>query len=65
MGLEEHDQEGRVITAEYPTFFLTTVYTPNAGEGLARLDYREGWDRDFREYVQWLDAGNLRSYVAT
>lgn len=55
MGIEEHDQEGRVITAEFPTFFLTTVYTPNAGEGLSRLDYREVWDREFREYVSWLD----------
>ncbi|SKC52216.1 exodeoxyribonuclease III [Ohtaekwangia koreensis] len=54
MGQEEHDQEGRVITAEYPTFFLVTVYTPNAGEGLARLDYRERWDKEFREYVNWL-----------
>lgn len=51
IGIEEHDQEGRVVTAEYPAFFLVTVYTPNAGEGLRRLDYREGWDRDFREYV--------------
>lgn len=54
MGIEEHDQEGRVITAEYPTYFLVTVYTPNAGEGLARLDYRECWDKDFNEYVNWL-----------
>lgn len=54
MGIEEYDQEGRVITAEYPTFFLTTVYTPNAGEGLARLDYRTKWDIAFREYLQWL-----------
>lgn len=54
MGMEEHDQEGRVITAEYPTFFVVTVYTPNAGEGLARLDYRERWDREFMEYLQWL-----------
>jgi exodeoxyribonuclease-3 len=54
IGIAEHDQEGRVITAEYPNFFLTTVYTPNAGEGLARLDYRERWDRDFMEYVIWL-----------
>jgi exodeoxyribonuclease-3 len=54
LGIAEHDQEGRVITAEYPTFFLTTVYTPNAGEGLARLEYRERWDRDFMEYVVWL-----------
>jgi len=54
MGMEEHDQEGRVITAEYPTLFVVTVYTPNAGEGLARLDYRERWDREFMEYLQWL-----------
>ena len=54
MGLEEHDQEGRVITAEYPTFFLITVYTPNAGDGLARLDYRERWDKEFTEYLSWL-----------
>ena len=51
LGLEDHDQEGRVVTAEYPFFFLVTVYTPNAGEGLRRLDYREGWDVAFREYV--------------
>lgn len=55
LGIEEHDQEGRVITAEYPNFFLITVYTPNSGEGLARLDYRTtSWDVAFREYVQWL-----------
>lgn len=51
IGIEEHDQEGRVVTAEYPSFFLVTVYTPNAGEGLKRLDYREAWDTAFREYV--------------
>lgn len=51
IGIEEHDQEGRVVTAEYPAFFLVTVYTPNAGEGLKRLDYREAWDNAFREYV--------------
>lgn len=55
MGIEEHDQEGRVITAEYPTFFVTTVYTPNSGDGLARLDYRTRWDRDFMEYILWLN----------
>lgn len=55
MGVEVHDQEGRVITAEYLNFFLVTVYTPNSGEGLARLDYREGWDREFLEYVIWLN----------
>ncbi len=50
-GLEEHDQEGRVICAEYQDFFLVTVYTPNSGSELKRLDYREKWDRDFRDYV--------------
>lgn len=55
IGIEEHDQEGRVITAEYPTFFVTTVYTPNSGDGLARLDYRTRWDKDFMEYILWLN----------
>jgi exodeoxyribonuclease-3 len=54
MGLEEHDQEGRVITAEFATYFVVTVYTPNSGDGLARLDYRERWDKEFREHVLWL-----------
>lgn len=54
LGFEEHDQEGRVITAEYPEFFLVTVYTPNSGEGLARLEYRQRWDIVFREYLEWL-----------
>jgi exodeoxyribonuclease-3 len=56
MNVEEHDQEGRVITAEYNDFFLVTVYTPNAGEGLKRLDYREKWDVEFRTYVVGLQA---------
>ncbi|MCD9014502.1 exodeoxyribonuclease III [Parachryseolinea silvisoli] len=54
LGLEEHDQEGRVITAEFATYFVVTVYTPNSGEGLARLDYRERWDKEFREHLLWL-----------
>jgi exodeoxyribonuclease-3 len=54
MGLEEHDQEGRVITAEFATYFVVTVYTPNSGDGLARLDYRERWDKEFMAHVQWL-----------
>ncbi|MBT1711272.1 exodeoxyribonuclease III [Fulvivirgaceae bacterium PWU5] len=54
MGLEEHDQEGRVIAAEFATYFVVTVYTPNSGDGLARLDYRERWDKEFMEYLQWL-----------
>lgn len=51
MGLELHDQEGRVITAEFLTYFLVTVYTPNSGEGLKRLDYRETWDEAFLEHI--------------
>lgn len=51
MNMEEHDQEGRVMTAEFKDFFLVTVYVPNAGEGLKRLDYREKWDTDFRKYL--------------
>ena len=51
MAIEEHDQEGRVITAEYDKFFLVTVYVPNAGEGLKRIDYRERWNADFTNYL--------------
>lgn len=51
----EHDNEGRVITVEYEEFFLVNVYTPNAQRGLARLDYRLGWEDDFRAYVRKLD----------
>ena len=54
IGLEEFDNEGRVITAEFINYFLVTVYTPNSGEGLARLDYRERWDTEFTNYLQWL-----------
>lgn len=54
IGIEEHDQEGRVLTAEFPEFYLVTVYVPNAGEGLKRLDYREKWDNDFRNYLDTL-----------
>jgi exodeoxyribonuclease III len=51
MNIEEHDQEGRVITAEFPEFYLVTVYVPNSGEGLKRLDYREKWNEDFTNYL--------------
>jgi exodeoxyribonuclease III len=54
IGIEEHDQEGRVVAAEYLQFFVVTVYVPNSGEGLKRLDYRETWDDAFREYVTTL-----------
>ena len=54
IGQEEFDQEGRVITAEYINYFLVTVYTPNSGDELARLDYRERWDSEFNNYLAWL-----------
>ena len=54
IGLEEFDNEGRVITAEFVNYFLVTVYTPNSGEGLSRIDYRERWDVEFCAYLAWL-----------
>lgn len=56
LGIEEHDREGRVITLEYKDFYLITVYTPNAQEGLARLDYRMKWEDDFLAYLKSLEA---------
>lgn len=56
LGIEEHDHEGRVITAEYPSFYLVTVYTPNSQDELRRLDYRMHWEDDFRAYLYALDA---------
>lgn len=55
LGIDEHDHEGRVITAEYPDFYLVTVYVPNSQDGLKRLDYRMVWEDAFRAYVQALD----------
>ncbi|MBQ8585775.1 MAG: exodeoxyribonuclease III [Butyricicoccus sp.] len=55
LGIEEHDHEGRVITAEYEDFYLVTVYTPNSQDELRRLDYRMTWDDAFRAYVCALD----------
>jgi len=55
MGIEEHDREGRVITLEFDSFYLITVYTPNSQDELRRLDYRMTWDDAFRAYVEALD----------
>ena len=55
IGMEEHDQEGRVITLEFEDFFFVTVYTPNSQSELKRLDYRMKWEDNFREYLQELD----------
>lgn len=54
IGKEEHDQEGRVITLEYEVYFFVTVYTPNSKRGLERLDYRQLWEDDFRDYLNSL-----------
>ena len=51
IGVIEHDQEGRVITAEFEKFYLITAYIPNSGSDLGRLDYRLTWDRDFTSYM--------------
>lgn len=51
IGIEEHDTEGRVITLEFPDFYMVTCYTPNSQRGLTRLDYRMKWEEDFREYL--------------
>ncbi len=55
IGIEEHDQEGRVITCEFEEFYFVTVYTPNSQNGLARLDYRMKWEDDFRTYLKKLE----------
>lgn len=55
IGIEEHDQEGRVITAEYDNFYLVTCYTPNSQRELVRLDYRMTWEDAFRSYLLELD----------
>lgn len=51
LGIDEHDHEGRVITLEYPDFYMIAVYTPNSQNELARLDYRMKWEDDFRNYL--------------
>lgn len=55
IGVEEHDHEGRVITLEYPEYYLITVYTPNSQDGLKRLEYRMTWERDFLTYLKKLE----------
>ncbi len=62
MGVEEHDQEGRVIALEFEHFFLVTVYTPNSGSELKRLQYRQQWDVDFLAYLN--DLEKLKPIIA-
>ena len=54
IGVDEHDHEGRVITLEYPEFFLVCAYVPNSQDGLRRLDYRMRWEDDMRAYLSGL-----------
>lgn len=56
IGIQEHDNEGRVITIEYETFYLVNVYVPNSGAELKRLDYRKIWDKDLLTYIQKLET---------
>ncbi len=55
IGIEEHDQEGRVIRLEFEEFYFVTVYTPNSQNELARLDYRMKWESDFLAYLKKLE----------
>ena len=55
IGIEEHDQEGRVIALEFDSYFLVTVYTPNSKRKLLRLEYRQKWDKDFLKYLKKLE----------
>ena len=55
IGIQEHDSEGRVVTATFDDFHLVNVYTPNSQRGLKRLDYRKQWDEDFLAYVRKLN----------
>ncbi len=56
LGIPQHDTEGRVITAEFDRCYLVCVYTPNAQDGLRRLDYRMDWEDAFRAHLTGLDA---------
>ena len=56
MGVRTHDNEGRVLTAEYDDFYLVNVYTPNSKRDLSRLDYRQQWDQDFLAFLKKLET---------
>lgn len=55
IGIEEHDHEGRVITAEFEDFYFITVYVPNSQRELTRLEYRMHWEEDFLKYIKALE----------
>ena len=55
MQIEKHDHEGRIVTLEYPNFYLVNVYVPNVKRDLSRLDYRMEWEDDFRTFLKHLE----------
>ncbi len=55
IGVADHDREGRVLTLEFPDYFVVNCYTPNSGRELGRLDYRQEWDRAFLRHLQKLE----------
>lgn len=55
LGMQEHDGEGRVLTADFDNFYLVNVYTPNSKRDLSRLKYRQKWDRDFMDFLKDLE----------
>ncbi|MGN0169956.1 MAG: exodeoxyribonuclease III [Lachnospiraceae bacterium] len=63
MGIEEHDQEGRVITLEFETFYFVTVYVPNSKQELERLSYRMEWEDAFLAYVEELQKNKPVIYA--
>ncbi|MEN9699742.1 MAG: exodeoxyribonuclease [Bacteroidota bacterium] len=56
IGVPAHDSEGRVVCAEYPDYYVVSVYVPNSGSELARLSYRQTWDADFLTYLKALET---------
>lgn len=64
IGVPEHDLEGRVITLEFPTFYIISVYVPNSGEGLKRLNYRiNDWDKCFQNFLK--DLASKKNIILT
>ncbi|MCH2063367.1 MAG: exodeoxyribonuclease III [Roseibacillus sp.] len=63
MGIDEHDTEGRVISAEFADFVLVNVYTPNSQDGLRRLDYRLEWDKAFLGYLKHLESSRKKPVI--
>lgn len=55
MGIEEHDTEGRILTAEFDKYYLVTAYIPNSQNGLKRIEYRQQWDVDFKNFLVELE----------